>query len=154
MKIYFAASVTDKTANIRLYNQIIKHLTLYGMVLNEKIGNKNFWKKRQKIAFSKEQAHDFDLKLLLESDVVVAEITIPSLGVGYELGRAVEKGKSVLCLYNKQSENKISAMIMGSCGIVIRPYETLSDIKLLIKEYFNSLSQEKDKLDKRGKKDL
>jgi len=30
---------------------------------------------------------------------VVAEVTIPSLGVGYEIGRAVALGKRVLCLY-------------------------------------------------------
>jgi len=29
---------------------------------------------------------------------VVAEVTIPSLGVGYEIGRAVAMGKRVLCL--------------------------------------------------------
>ena len=37
---------------------------------------------------------------------VVAEVTQPSLGVGYEIGRAVAMGgKSILCLYRTQ-ENK------------------------------------------------
>ena len=36
--------------------------------------------------------------------VVVAEVTQPSLGVGYELGRAVALHKPVLCLFRPQSD--------------------------------------------------
>ena len=43
--------------------------------------------------------HDRDVALLTMCDVMVAEVTHPSLGVGYEIGRAVELGKPVLCLY-------------------------------------------------------
>lgn len=35
--------------------------------------------------------------------VVVAEVTQPSLGVGYELGRAVDMKKKVLCLFRPSS---------------------------------------------------
>lgn len=35
--------------------------------------------------------------------VVVAEVTQPSLGVGYELGRAIALNKPVLCLFRPQS---------------------------------------------------
>lgn len=35
--------------------------------------------------------------------VVVAEVTQPSLGVGYELGWAVALGKQILCLFRPQS---------------------------------------------------
>lgn len=35
--------------------------------------------------------------------VVVAEVTQPSLGVGYELGRAVDMKKKILCLFRPSS---------------------------------------------------
>lgn len=35
--------------------------------------------------------------------VVVAEVTQPSLGVGYELGRAIALNKRILCLFRPQS---------------------------------------------------
>lgn len=35
--------------------------------------------------------------------MVVAEVTQPSLGVGYELGRAVALNKRILCLFRPQS---------------------------------------------------
>ena len=35
---------------------------------------------------------------------LVAEVTQPSHGVGYELGRAVAMGKKILCLYRPQPD--------------------------------------------------
>ena len=35
---------------------------------------------------------------------IVAEVTQPSLGVGYELGRAVAMGKRILCIYRPQPD--------------------------------------------------
>lgn len=139
MKIYFAAPVTNKISNVTLYNRIIKHLNRYGTVLNEKIGDKNFWKKRKKKNCSKREVHDFDLKLLLKSDVVVAEVSTPSLGVGYEIGRAIERKKPVLALYNKKLEKQLSPMIIGSANIVSWSYHTFADIKSAINKFFNSL---------------
>ena len=54
-----------------------------------------------------------DVALLRQCSVVVAEVTVPSLGVGYELGRAVAMGKQVLCLYSPQPDKLLSAMIRG-----------------------------------------
>ena len=34
--------------------------------------------------------------------VIVAEVTQPSLGVGYEIGRAFDMNKPILCLYRPQ----------------------------------------------------
>ena len=36
--------------------------------------------------------------------VVVAEVTQPSLGVGYEIGRAVAMEKPILCLYRPSDD--------------------------------------------------
>lgn len=35
--------------------------------------------------------------------VLVAEVTQPSLGVGYEIGRAVAMKKKILCLFRPES---------------------------------------------------
>ena len=50
---------------------------------------------------------------MLKCDAVVAEVTQPSLGVGYEIGRAVDMGKRILCLYRPQEGKVLSAMIRG-----------------------------------------
>ncbi|HEU0266576.1 MAG TPA: hypothetical protein VFQ70_03040 [Candidatus Saccharimonadaceae bacterium] len=47
-------------------------------------------------------------------DAVIAEVTNPSLGVGYELTYAENLGKPVLCLFDTGSGKKLSAMIAGN----------------------------------------
>ncbi len=44
----------------------------------------------------------FFINISFQSDIIVAEVTQPSLGVGYELGRAVAMKKPILCLYRPQ----------------------------------------------------
>lgn len=41
--------------------------------------------------------------LSLSVVVLVAEVTQPSLGVGYEIGRAIDMKKKILCLFRPQS---------------------------------------------------
>lgn len=62
------------------------------------------------------QIHDRDMDWLNQSDVLVAEVTQPSLGVGYEIGRAVALSKVIICLFRPDSGKKISAMISGAVG--------------------------------------
>lgn len=39
--------------------------------------------------------------------VLVAEVTQVSLGVGYEIGRAVAMNKDILCLYRPQADKSM-----------------------------------------------
>ena len=67
--------------------------------------------------------HDRDVSLLTECNAIVAEVTQPSLGVGYEIGRGVAMGKKILCLYRPQPDKKLSAMIRGAdevCCIILK----------------------------------
>ena len=57
--------------------------------------------------------HQSAMSLLQRADVVVAEVTVASHGVGYEIGRAVAMNKRVLCLYRPQEGKLLSAMIRG-----------------------------------------
>ena len=72
---------------------MLKH---YGQVLTEHLGNDQEIESKDRI-LTDVQIHDRDMEWIRESDLVVAEVTIPSLGVGYEIGRAIELGKPVLC---------------------------------------------------------
>ena len=47
--------------------------------------------------------YERDVKWLAEADFVVAEVTQPSLGVGYELGYAEAHRKPTLCLFRPSS---------------------------------------------------
>ena len=82
--------------------------------------------------------HDRDMQWLKSSDVMIAEVTTVSLGVGYEIGRAVESGKKVLCLYRKIPGKKLSAMIAGCPSLITVCYEHLDELKLAILNYLKT----------------
>ena len=50
---------------------------------------------------------------------LVAEVTQPSLGVGYELGRAISLEKKILCLFRPDSDKSMSLFILNHIGSVI-----------------------------------
>lgn len=68
------------------------------------------------------EIYERDLAMIQAADVVIAEVTNPSLGVGYELAYAQNLQKPILCLFNDSSEKKLSAMVSGNPYNVIAKY--------------------------------
>ena len=135
MKIYFAGSIRGGRDDVDLYLNIIEYLKKYGEVLTEHIGDKNlriFGESNLK----NEYIHNRDIEWVLESDVLVAEVSTASLGVGYEIGRAIENKKRVLCLYRPQEGKRLSAMIAGSQDIKNAEYNNLDEAKKIIDKFF------------------
>jgi nucleoside 2-deoxyribosyltransferase len=135
MKIYFAGSIRGGREDKNLYSQIIKNLQKYGTVLTEHIGDQNLTDSGEDL--SDKFIYERDLYLIKESDIVVAEVTQPSLGVGYEIGKAEELGKKILCLY-RENNKRISAMISGNENLVTLKYNTLDELFKNIKDFFRS----------------
>jgi nucleoside 2-deoxyribosyltransferase len=84
---------------------------------------------------TEQQIHDRDYRWLREADLVIAEITNPSLGVGAEIADAVHLGIPVLAIYKKEYENQISAYISGKTGVACRAYSGYEELKEVIKEF-------------------
>lgn len=59
---------------------------------------------------------------LRRSKIVVAEVTQPSLGVGYELGQAEALGIPVVCLHRPASGKSLSAMLGGNSTFTVLTY--------------------------------
>ena len=137
MKIYFAGSIRGGRNDQELYEGMIKTLSTFGEVLTEHIGDKN-------LTINGEQSRDFyihnrDMDWVKEADVIVAEVSTPSLGVGYEIGKADEWGKRILCLYRQTEEGKrLSAMIGGNGRLEIKTYSSLDDIKGIFENFFET----------------
>jgi nucleoside 2-deoxyribosyltransferase len=131
MKIYFSGSIRGGRQDAKLYRQVIDELKNYGTVLTEHIGAKSIDHNK-----SDQEIHDEDMTWLRESDIVVAEVTTPSLGVGYEIGRAIEMGKQVICLYRSNNGNSISAMIRGCDELTFFEYGSLADAQKFFADHF------------------
>jgi 2'-deoxynucleoside 5'-phosphate N-hydrolase len=127
MKFYFCGSIRGGRQLADDYQRIIEMLKQYGQVLTEHLGDDQEIETKDRI-LSDVQIHDRDMDWVRESDLVVAEVTIPSLGVGYEIGRAIELGKPVLSLFKSGSGFYLSAMIGGSEGVSMVHYENIGEL--------------------------
>ncbi len=133
MKIYFAASIRGGRADREIYSSIILELQKYGKVLTEHIGDPNISSRGEEIPDV--EIYNRDMAWLREADVVIGEITTPSLGVGYEIGQAEAMGKKIFCLYREIDCKKVSAMITGSQGVKVSKYETVQDVSRILEDY-------------------
>ena len=136
MNIYFCGSIRGGRDLASTYAEMIAMLGSYGRVLTEHLGSDEVIEAKDRVLSDKE-IHDRDLQWIVESDMLVAEVTVPSLGVGYEIGRAIEMGKPVLCLFKQGSEYTISAMIAGSDKVEMKYYQSLEEVKDLFEAFFS-----------------
>lgn len=120
-RFYFCGSIRGGRELATVYASIISMLKAFGPVLTEHLGSDQEIVQKDRILTDR-QIHDRDLNWIIESDLVVAEVTVPSLGVGYEIGRALHLGKPVVCLFNPGSGHELSAMIAGNRELKIIRY--------------------------------
>ena len=73
---------------------------------------------------------------LHEADVVVAEVTTPSIGAGYEIGLAESENKRILCLYRETEDGRPSAMILGNRNLSVAEYESIDDVEGILRDFF------------------
>ncbi|MEN6622885.1 MAG: nucleoside 2-deoxyribosyltransferase [Smithella sp.] len=134
MKIYFAGSIRAGRNDSEIYETMISWLKSFGKVLTEHVGDPAL-SEVSKDGPADRYIHDRDMAWLSICDVVVAEVTVPSLGVGYELGWATSWGKPVLCLYREVEGRSLSAMIAGSPDIQTAVYSSLDEAKLIMEKF-------------------
>lgn len=137
LKIYFSGSIRGGRSDARVYHDLVEYLKTFGEVLTEHIGRLDLVDERE---LPPCQIHDRDMAWLKSADVIIAEVTTPSLGVGYELGRAVEMGKPIFCLYRKNDDKRLSGMISGSPGIVTVVYEDIDEAERWIAGFLASMT--------------
>lgn len=114
LKVYFAGSIRGGRKDQAVYNQLIEDIKTQGAtVLCEHVGYANLTQNGQNQP--PEFIHDRDLAWIDESNGIIAEVTNPSLGVGYEIHHALTLSKPVLCLFAKVEDgHSLSAMIAGA----------------------------------------
>ena len=72
--------------------------------------------------------------------MLVAEVSVPCLGIGYEIGKAEEWEKEILCLFLKSS-GRLSAMIEGNKNFSIKKYEDIEEALAFIDYFLSKFSR-------------
>ena len=128
MNIYFAASIRGGRDSSNIYISIIQYLESFSHVLTEHVGSQKLTSRGESL-LSDKYIYERDILWLKEADCIIAEVTSPSLGVGYEIGMAEKLKLPILCLYNKDSQKKISAMLLGNEKLICKCYSSLNEVK-------------------------
>lgn len=125
-KVYFAGSIRGGRENTAVYKRIIDYINRTDTVLTEHIGLGSL---NVKARTKEDDVHIYerDTEWLRSSDVLIAECTNPSHGVGYELAYAETRNIPVHIFYDKRKAN-ISAMLNGNAYFKVYPYEYEAEI--------------------------
>ena len=134
MKIYFAGAIRGGRDETDIYNNIITYLSSKAEVLTEHVGSSEL-KTTGETNRSDGEIFLRDMEWLQSADLVIAEVTTPSLGVGYELGIAEKLKIPALCLYRPIKGKRLSAMISGNEKFNCQTYQTLDDAKVHIDKF-------------------
>ena len=126
MKIYVSGSIYGGRQKIETYKKIIAALENYGEVLDKQIIDEDVLKKED-YQSDEEIYKDLESKLKI-ADIIFAEVTLPSIGVGYELGLADNLGIRIIAVYDLNDVEKISTMIRGNKRIKLIGYHDISEI--------------------------
>lgn len=135
MKIYFAGSVRAGRGDQDFYYSIINELKKYGEVLTEHLGNDSLSDQGEQ-GVADTYIFERDMKWVKEADVLVGEVTTPSLGVGYEIGQAQLMGKKIFLLYRPTEDKKLSVMLSGNPYLKTVEYKKTEEIPGILKDFF------------------
>ena len=139
MNIYFACSITGGRQDEIIYQALVVTMQEAGHQVPTAILASPEVMPLEGMA-TPADVYARDTAWIEECDLLVAEVSTPSHGVGYEVGYALSLGKRVLCLYRKDC--KVSKMILGNPDprLTIHTYTTPEQAVKLLNSYLEKLS--------------
>jgi nucleoside 2-deoxyribosyltransferase len=128
LTIYFAGAISGGRSDVAHYREIVAalesdgHRVLAGAVAAEHVGADGERLTSQSI-------FERDMQWIEEADVLVAEVSVPSTGVGYEVGTARYRRRiPVICLYRPAYTKRCTAMVAGDREIVLIEYDDAAEM--------------------------
>ncbi len=136
MRIYFSGAILGGRGNLATYQHIVARLKSHRHeVLSEHVARRHVLEEEAGVASHAIFARD--VGWIRTCDVVIAEVSTPSLGVGYEIACAEFEGKPVLCLYREGLV--ISKMVTGNPypHFTVVTYRDNDELDRLIDRFLN-----------------
>ena len=141
MRIYFSGSMSGGRGQAHLYPPLIAHLQQYGEVLTEFVADPRQTRLGEQ-TLTDEAIYQRDMALIGQCDVLVAEVTVPSFGVGVEVAEAGRLDKPVLALVQPSVGHRLSAMIAGDPNVTVAEYHSLEEAQGAMDGYFRTLASD------------
>ncbi len=134
MNIYFACSITGGRRDEAVYRKLVSALVSDGHdVPTASLASPEVMALEDVVL--PEEVYGRDIAWIEACDLLVAEISTPSHGVGYEIGFALGLGKPVLCLYRQGV--RVSKMILGNPDprLTVQAYKTSEEAIRFLRVY-------------------
>lgn len=136
MKIYFACPVISERGDEAVYQSIVDALIAAGHQVPTAIIAKPEVVTLEKQA-NPQEIYTNSIRRIEKCSVLIAEISKPSLGVGYEIAYALHLNKPVLCCYRQGAS--ISKMITGNTHpkIMVYSYQDTQEVIGVIRAFIS-----------------
>jgi 2'-deoxynucleoside 5'-phosphate N-hydrolase len=138
MNIYFSCSITGGRKDEEVYQALVNYLLENHHAVPTAHLSGSDVLDLEAVALPQE-VYLRDVAWVHGCDAVVAEVSTPSHGVGYEIALALSLGKPVLCCY--RSGMKVSKMITGntSSGLKVSEYTSIGQAVEIVHNFLANL---------------
>ena len=134
MKIYLAASMLHGQQFFQQSTLIAQQLRKYGTILDEQVVDETL-SPFGEIDLTSREIFEREMKRIEECDIMIAEVSAPSRGVGYCIATAVGLHKRVVALYYGRHTDLLTTLIEGNPGVEVHTYYE-KDLPELIQKIF------------------
>jgi dTMP kinase len=142
MRIYFATSISGGRDNLHFARQLCDMLHQYGEVLtghivrDDVLSWETAWKQEQVQKGLNTSVFHRDMEWLSSADVLVAEVSQPSIGVGREIEYALNVRKiPVLAAYHPHFRSKLIREDSNPLLTQVE-YDTIADVASAVEKFF------------------
>jgi nucleoside 2-deoxyribosyltransferase len=136
MKIYFAIPMISGKSPAVPYKEIRDFLVENGhQVLTEHLLEEGAWESESQLPG--EFIFQRDISWLKEADLMIAEVSVPSLGIGFEIAYALGLKKEMLCL--ALDGVRVSAMIEGNKNLTLIRYRDSQEALRAVRAFLEAI---------------
>ena len=138
MNIYFACSITGGREFESTYQEIVAALIADGHEIPTSHLAQSEVLENERVLASRD-VYERDVNWIKNCDALIAEVSVPSHGVGYEIAFALSIGKAVLCIHRQ--ERKVSKMITGNPdpALAVLSYSNVGEAVLQAKTFLQGI---------------
>ena len=138
MKIYFSGAISAGRDHAAIYQHMVARLQAQGHdVLSAHVADPAVLEHEKDV--SARVVFDRDVQWIAECDAMIAEVSTPSTGVGYEYGLAIQLGKPVLCAY--RAGLRMTKMILGNPApnLIVANYANEDELDQRVDSFLKNL---------------
>lgn len=139
MNIYFSCSITGGRKDETVYQAIVRSLKEEGhTVPTAHLASPDVLSLEAVV--DPVEVFERDIAWIDNAQAMIAEVSTPSHGVGYEIAYALSLGKPVLCCYLQ--DKPVSKMITGNTHprLRVQTYQTPEDAVVIVKRFLKEFS--------------